>query len=523
MHHWGNQTEQQIIPSDDELAALQAQSLAEAQTTASELEDHFNQNQSPDTRYRLVRGYIDQRRRQAVEEVINNAQMPAATTSFNTLATLVGQTDSLYTKRLITYAMNCEAHNIADFAYETDDLPAGSWHTDENFTQEAADKVEWRLSANTQQDLADHPEYHGLVQYGLSLKRQSQQLGDPDYYAPSPFEHIGRDLVDNYSLESGTLELALETSHLFGVPFDSLSHDAQLQLFAYGVSLDQERYDRVGKVFANLPHLPNRIAMAEAFLALEFGDDFAPLLLDLAESSEPDALVSVVEALNDIRYQSQRFAKAAYYSEHPLDQQIAAIIPQAIAKRTTEQLALASQDGIEAVARTIDTIRTVVAENAAAFADDTFQVVEADAQYTTFRAQEHKATLTARPAGDNARIGHTVRGLGADGRQRLNIRLDYEAGKLSLDIGSAARVGVNSSDIGRHVGQGLAEGELAMASRRAKANIGNSAVKQVITLHGNHVREPFEHLPDISSEEFTALVERFVGRLKLADSTAPQR
>ena len=132
--------------------------------------------------------------------------------------------------------------------------------------------------------------------------------------------------------------------------------------------------------------------------------------------------------------------------------------------------------------------------------------------FGSFGAEEFPVTITARPDGNNARLGFTVRGMGVTGKERLNIRLDYEEGRLSLDIGSGAKQGVNASDIARKVGADLARGELALSKFRGAQ----------VALHGNHIREPFEDMPDLYSEEFAGVVNRFIYRLRLNDSTHSQ-
>lgn len=152
-------------------------------------------------------------------------------------------------------------------------------------------------------------------------------------------------------------------------------------------------------------------------------------------------------------------------------------------------------------------------EIAKSLASGVFTQVDMAADFGSFGAEGAPVTITARPSGNNARLGFTVRGMGASGKERLNIRLDYEDGRLSLDIGSGAKKGVNSSDIARKVGADLARGELALAIYRDTES----------ALHGNHIREMFEDLPDIYPDEFAGVVNRFMYRLKLSGPTDLQK
>ncbi len=297
-----------------------------------------------------------------------------------------------------------------------------------------------------------------------------------------------------------------------GIDLASLTLSTQSRLLRYMTSRSKEEFSRLADA-AERARLASGSTSEfyEAFLATEFGDDLGDILLDLTETADGIELRLAIESIATVRTSSQVIAEH-FKSEESLDKLIAERIPTAFAKRVTEMLALARQDGIDAVIESLDAVAQASSELAESLKRGTFRQVDMTTNFGSFGAEEFPVTITARPNGENARLGFTVRGMGVTGKERLNIRLDYEEGRLSLDIGSGAKQGVNASDIARKVGADLARGELALSKfRGAQA-----------ALHGNHIREPFEDMPDLYSEEFAGVVNRFIYRLRLNDSTHSQ-
>lgn len=294
-----------------------------------------------------------------------------------------------------------------------------------------------------------------------------------------------------------------------GIDLTALPIATQSKLLGYMTSRTKEEFSRLAAAASNIATTHgSSVEFYEAFLATEFGDDFGDILLDLAETTESHTLHQAVEHIAQVR-ESGRVIAERFASEDSLDRVIAERIPTAFAKRVTEMLALARQDGVGEVMESLEAVAEASSKIAKGLASGTFTQVDAGTDFGSFGSDALPLTITARPSGTNARLGFTVRGMGASGKERLNIRLDYEDGRLSLDIGSGAKQGVNSSDIARKVGADLARGELALVAYRGAAT----------ALHGNHVRETFEDLPDIYPEEFAGVVNRFMYRLKLIDST----
>lgn len=332
-----------------------------------------------------------------------------------------------------------------------------------------------------------------LAESNREWQKQKQQFADTDLVERE--EELLRVIYDP------SMRALVEQQ--LSVDLEQLSPEAQLRLVTFMTEADTQRYERLVGVLQKT-ETSSRQQLAEAFLALEFGDDFGDILLDLAESEDAESVADRLGDIITVRQSGERIARL-FTSEDYFDQTISAALPDALAKRTTELLALARQEGIEAVGVSLSSLAQATAEIASATNDGAFKQVGVSPDVGSFRAEDRPVTITARPHGANARLGFTV----SIDKQRLSIRLDYEDGALSLDIGSTAKEGVDSSDLARQVGTDLARGERALAQLRA--------TEQHATLHGNHVRETFEHLSRIEPEQFAGVVNRFMYRLWYRD------
>lgn len=300
------------------------------------------------------------------------------------------------------------------------------------------------------------------------------------------------------------------------VKLNDLSFESQLHLLRYMTEADKGRYEHLTTTLAEAP-VSQRQELAEAFLATEYGDDLGDILLTLAEQSDQKQLSTVLEHISQVRSNSRQIAEH-FRSADPADKAIAEALPTAFTKRTTELLALASQEAVEAVQESLMSIQIATRQINESLQNDSFSPVNVNQEFGSFQANQTPVTVTVRPFGANARIGFTVRYMGSDKKQRLNIRLDYEDGALSLDIGSMAREGVNSSPISRQVGSDLARGELALANLRAHQAIAEKTPQyQEIALNGNHVREAFIDVPQLEPDEFAGVANRFMYRLRYED------
>lgn len=297
-----------------------------------------------------------------------------------------------------------------------------------------------------------------------------------------------------------------------GINLADITLPTQVQLLKYMTSRTKEEFARLSAAAdKSRAILGSTASFYETFLATEFGDDYGEILLDLSEATSTREFHEALELIAQVR-EAGRMIAEKFMSEEPLDMVIAERMPTAFAKRVTEMLALARRDGVGEITESLGAVAEASTIIAQSLTGETFKQVDMTTGFGSFGANDMPATITARPSGKNARLGFTARGLGASGKERLNIRLDYEDGRLSLDIGSGAKQGVNSSDIARKVGTDLARGEQALATYRDSKTV----------LHGNHVREVFEDIPDIYPEEFAGVVNRFMYRLKVVAPTDSQ-
>lgn len=275
---------------------------------------------------------------------------------------------------------------------------------------------------------------------------------------------------------------------------------------------DPATFDKNVKIMHGLQENMRPI-VAEAFLATEFGDDFGDIVLNLTERHGAEAM-GIFVALDGIRQGGERIAK--HFGQEGIDKMIGV----AFIKRATELLALAESEGLNVVSEDMNVLHDTVRQIADAVDTETFTVMDVSTDHGTLRANNAPVTITGRPYGDNARLSMTVRH--SDG-QRVNIRLDYEFGYLSLDIGSLSKKGDRSLNKSLHLARSLARGELALANRRAKKGIEDGANRQQLTLHLNHVREAFSELGDTMPSQFAIYVNNFLYSLQLDEGTDQQK
>lgn len=492
--------------------------MTEVREAVAVMQDDF-ETLSNDERFGRVRDFIALRNTQLYEQMNGGDEKSGCRAAFDALAKLPAE--SVFLKRLIEWGMGREAHTLLGYSdyFVPDEATSdpGAWkeYAAWDYTDPAPEGVKHRLSDEGSRHLEDAPEDTALIEFGLHALNSHPWFGDPDYYPPSPY----RELLKNgaqYDGDALEQELAIETIHLFGLEdIQDISAEARTQLFHVGVNVTERDYERLHDLTKNMS-ATERVAFAEAFLATEFGDDFGDIILDLIDVHGLVELLPLLEQINTIRHNGARISASLFDSEFNMDKRGST----AYIKRTTELLALAKTEGLGAVAGTLNELDSAVSEAADAVEHDVFKVAEATTEYGTLQALEHKVTITARPSGKNARLGVTVR---RPGKERLSTRLDYEDGKLSMDIGSTGVASSNASSIGHMVGQTLARGELALAKLRAERGIAQGAEQQVVVLHGNHVREAFEDLPYMQPTEFAGIVNRALYRLRLVEDATNSR
>ncbi len=131
-----------------------------------------------------------------------------------------------------------------------------------------------------------------------------------------------------------TMSEAIEamTADLMGVDTQQLTPGARERLYEYGASLNQKTYDRL-KMLARKNGV-DRLALAEAFLATEFGDDYGAAILDIAEHVSPEQSAHIFETVNSLRVRTSEFAGLF----KTIDPQLAWATEKAFNERVTDAL-----------------------------------------------------------------------------------------------------------------------------------------------------------------------------------------
>lgn len=361
------------------------------------------------------------------------------------------------------------------------------------------------------------PDYRGLykstIEHDINEDYDSL-LGDDAY------KRIG--LSGNETLNSHYVEL--EVLGLFGVTMADIKEEARDLLFDWGVNLTSEDYDKL-KDISKSKSLDHRIKMANAFLSIEFGDEFGHRLVKIADRYDDEISKRIYLNINQIRQDSIGIAKHFdfYINQHENnpDKNIRRSIEKAWIKRTTEVLALLADDyvdseDIDCALVSLDVLRYLTANINIGLDQELHPNKNSsnkEADHITLNT-ENGVTVTLRANFDpekwNQRIGVSLKipenlipdniKLVKGKNKKVSIRLDFDEFGLSLDIGSMNIPGLNVSPVGVLIGETLIKGESLM----------DGDVK-----HGNHVREVFEEY-DMDSNIFAEIVGKFIQTLNIA-------
>lgn len=475
-------------------------------------------------RYEMLQLNCVERGPDLAEHMNGGNAIKSAAVWFDGLTELAESTDSVYLRRYIDWRKNIEVHNvIGESMYGYAEVDTASPKYDAARHQQLFDYFDG-LTFDEPTDIphkytevgevfvsALPPKERALYDWGLRMMQEKPATAlDSDYYPPSPFTALAAGISgdENFKkLPGKELELALETLHVFELQgIGDISERARSQLYHMGLGLDEPTYNRLAQASKALTH-EGRVVFAEAFLAIEFGDDLGKIILNIAEM-EPQKSTEIFEKLQNVRRNGESIA-AHFGSEKGINKAVGV----AFIKRATELLALAEAEGSDSMVEELRLLDDVVEQIAEAVDNDSFEVVNIDesAEFGTLQAENSKVTVTARLHGNAPRLGMTVR---YPKGQRVNIRLDYEHGTMSLDIGQTS-TRANKADMSRLLGSALARGELAISKRRAEVAIEQGEQRQEITLHGNHVREAFEPIGEVMPEEFAGFVNTFLYSLKM--------
>lgn len=525
-------------PTDEEMMDTVQQSRESAEAAAGlvqEYEGLVKNTTTADERYTLVQTFVRKRREQQIDGMMAGADATGgAVVSFNFLQGLQAGETSHYLKRMLEWGMMREVHEVVSYQ----EFAVDKEHSSPSALAAYEEAVErddyltpipglaYRLMQEAEETCKTYPALSPLYDFAVRNMAKYPFLGDPDYFAPDPYVVQDKLLSEEEKsgISPGEIELALETVDAFGVTFSDIDKEARGYLYHVGVNLTDKEYAHLYQVARTIP-VEQRPVFANAFLALEFGQDFGDILLEVGDRlhDRPEELAAVLGSLQAIRENASGIAER-FTSDHLVDKQLGQSVNLAFIKRTTEALALIADPSPERQAQGRVVLRlmryaTGIAGRglAAEFTDN----IADSADYETYSSFTEPLAVTIRESGCNARIGLTanlpndtlpieLRGK----KRRLSMRLDYEDGQLSVDLGSTAQHDVHVSPVARFVGLALAEGEELLAHRRALKGIHEGASRQEITLHGNHVREVFPENFIITPQAFQEIARRFAGRLR---------
>lgn len=348
---WGDFIKPGVL-SDEEKANTEAHDkevLENVEQLALKLRDDIETVDSEGQFYKIIRDYISRRREIMLAYLAGEScEEKMAFVSFEALRETAACTSSVYVKRLIEWGMMHEVHEVVSWGdFEVDykvSRPEALevWRQDGSFLpSDAAKGLKWKISPDREQYLETHPEYREMYNFANDALTEFPGLGDNDFYAPDPYINMNVDINsihEHSKIPRDEVELAIETANLFGVGIDDISDEARVQLFRVGVSLEGADYSRIKSLVAKIPQIL-RNSLAEAFLAIEFGEDFSDILLSLAENMKSEELVLLLEKVRFVREQAHRYADGFV----GFDPELAGAIRRAAAERITEALYVARE------------------------------------------------------------------------------------------------------------------------------------------------------------------------------------
>jgi len=313
-----------------------------------------------------------------------------------------------------------------------------------------------------------------------------------------------------------TVEFALRDK-LVDIPLET-----QLRFVRFMAEADTERYDRLVARMARFDDHDEKMQMMNAFLSLEFGDDFGDRLITISEKLDSELSQRVYRNINQTRQHAEVIAG---YFDGAIEG-MADAIETAFIKRTTELLAIIASDkstypemyeafsALDIMSYAIGQIKQGIGSPVSGHKDSSS---DENADHITLKTNNN-ITMTIRPVEqegkNNQRIGFTVRipeemipsSVEKSKNLRLSLRLDFDEFGLALDLGSGRQGNVKASPVGVFIGEQLSKGEAIMAPAK---------------LHGNHVREAFDGI-DIDEKDFFNLAYKFVANLDVIDdATVP--
>lgn len=352
---------------------------------------------------------------------------------------------------------------------------------------------------------------------GTRLPQHVQTLsGDIVKLAGVDADVAREQLLDTMRGES--IDTALNTiSRYLDIDASGMSPASVMHFVDYLAKADHQQFYRLTEAVLHIKDSDKerqqvmRETLTSAFLATEFGDDLGDIVLDLVNTTRPAELHPILSNIGRIREAGSDISYLL--RDNPV---IQGALSTAFIKRTTELLALGLRDGIGAIEKPLTDLTTVIETISQGVYYDAFTVNQvvidknnSDNNFGTVSANNTELSITARPNGHNARVGFTVKLQGEQRKERVSVRLDYEDGGLSLDIGSIAnKHTISPAD--QRIGQALTDGERALLDYRQAAQPGKYDDYKT---QANHVREAFSDVPQLEPAEFSRLVHKIMYQL----------
>lgn len=302
--------------------------------------DAVYDTESPLERFRHIRGFIGLRKEQIYEQMNGGTVEDGCAQSFAILKYLEGRTDSRYTERLIEWAMMREAHVVAEGLTEVDrekSLPDLVKRYDDGDNPSG---LVYTLNQAGKESITRNPALASLLEFTCDQQMLYPQLGDSDYYTPSPYTALLDDDPQTVSAieQEPDGELLLETRHLFDLKYEQIDPELRQRLYEFGAAMSDEMYRRVREAVFHVPG-NGRETFARAFLATEFGDDFGDKVLTIAERAVPEQSHRVFEIINRFRGFSEQFS--GWFTAY--DTEFATSVERAINERLTDALTALAQ------------------------------------------------------------------------------------------------------------------------------------------------------------------------------------
>lgn len=134
-------------------------------------------------------------------------------------------------------------------------------------------------------------------------------------------------------------------NHELGIDIRTLPFDTQINFLEFSIGNERAGFERVKNCLQELP--ANNNQFIESFLALEHGEDFGEVLLDIAEAAPQEDMQELLETIGEFREMSTAFSQL-------FPEEIQSATEKAMSERLTELLALVREVSVNGAYETED-------------------------------------------------------------------------------------------------------------------------------------------------------------------------